>query len=113
MDRIKLHVVSCSGCGACCKEIGAPPFMGHEIYDLPDDLRDEVLANRDQEDINKACYWFDAATKTCKNYEHRPLLCQDFEPESRGCLAFRTFHGVDRTHFSDRVALSVRVAHPD
>lgn len=90
-----LPIISCDDCGKCCKTIGTPPFLGFEIFELPESLRSEVInwMNNDQEReySNLPCYWFDQATLKCINYEHRPALCRDFEVGSDSCIKFREF----------------------
>jgi Fe-S-cluster containining protein len=79
-------------------EMGSPPFMGFEIYELPEDLRDEVLdelrrePDRDQQKV--PCSWFDTSAKKCRNHKHRPTLCRDFEIGSQSCQDFRHFYGI-------------------
>ncbi len=83
--------IVCDGCGACCLEIGTPPFLGFEIYNLPEPLRNEVLTNNtiDREESKLPCYWFDIKTRKCKHYEYRPQLCRDFEVGCISCLKYR------------------------
>ncbi len=93
-----LPIIDCNNCGACCREIGTPPFLGCEIYELPEHLRDEVLEklNQDPERENSRlpCFWFDTDTNKCMHYEHRPNICRDFEVKSPSCLSYREYHNI-------------------
>jgi len=93
----QLPVVTCDGCGVCCNEMGTPPFVRHEIYDLPPHLRDEVLQREikepDREGSMQPCYWLENGR--CKHYEHRPATCRDFEVGCEACLSYRKYHGID------------------
>jgi len=74
-------------------EMGTPPFLGFEIFELPEGLRAEVLDwinNHPEREMSKLpCYWLDPVTRKCTKYDHRPQLCRDFEVESESCLRFR------------------------
>lgn len=97
MSNLPLLPVTCSGCGVCCKELGTPPFLGFEVFKLPEALRDEVLEKGFQSDsalLGQPCYWWDPETKGCSQYENRPQLCRDFEAGSDSCLSFRKFHNI-------------------
>jgi len=94
-----LPVLNCDNCGVCCSEIGVPPFVRHEIFDLPEELRNEVFAYEEsepnRENSKKPCYWWDSTTKKCTQYENRPQTCQDFEPGCVSCLSYRDYHNID------------------
>lgn len=86
---------TCDDCGVCCLEIGSPPFLGFELESLPQDLRIEVFKQEslgDREGSGQPCYWYDQVTRKCKHYEHRPMICRDFEIGSEFCLAYREKH---------------------
>jgi Fe-S-cluster containining protein len=92
-----LPVISCDGCGVCCSHIGNPPFMGFEVYDLPEDLRDEMLrVSAAREEMALPCLWLDQTTKKCSHYEHRPSVCRDYEMGGPACLLMREATGIDR-----------------
>lgn len=95
---MELPVISCEACGACCLEIGSPPFMGFEVYELPDRLRDQVLDylknEPDREASKKPCHWFNRETMKCNNYEYRPIVCRDFEVGCVSCLSYREYHNI-------------------
>jgi len=81
-----LPVYNCIGCGACCTEVGRPPFDGNEADHLPEPLRREV---RDCARLEGNCLWLNRSTMTCKHYNHRPKVCREFEIGGRECGAFR------------------------
>ena len=83
---IPLPVISCDGCGVCCsKNIGTPPFEpGEEPPDLPTEA--VALIRRDRLwDLSGPCSWWDAETKRCRFYEHRPRSCQEYEVGGPDC----------------------------
>ena len=90
---MQLPIIDCRECGACCTNIGNPPFLGFEILDLPAKLKIEILDlldNHHYRETNKSpCYWFDQITLKCKHYEHRPQICRDFDIGSISCLSYR------------------------
>lgn len=108
---------TCDGCGACCREPGAPPdyvalrlnpqFAKEPSFTedalrlaaLPEEaarLLDEYLRAVDLGSVpsNGACVWYDPGTKRCRFYEHRPSTCRVFERGSQGCHIYRRRHGV-------------------
>ena len=109
-------VTTCEGCGACCREQGAPPdyvalrLSAHfaddpsfaddldRLRQLPEPasrLLDEYLAV-DPARRPQVCVWFDEAASRCRFYEHRPSTCRVFELNSPGCHIYRRRHGRDR-----------------
>ena len=95
--------MNCDGCGACCTEMGTPPFLKHEIYNLPEDLQDEVLKfyNKPEgfkrEEDRVPCYWYDPITKKCKHYDDRPWVCKNFDVGSKSCLLWRSTLVINET----------------
>lgn len=89
---MKLPVVKdCNGCGACCTEMGCPPFVESEIDALPPELK---LSVRNYQNVHGwdggyPCLWYDAETQKCSHYEHRPEICRDFQPGSAACHLWR------------------------
>ena len=61
---------------------------------LPADLVDELLAAGKRED-SEICLWLDEATGRCKYYEHRPILCREFELGGDVCLSVRKLYHID------------------
>jgi Fe-S-cluster containining protein len=62
--------------------------------DLPPVLVEEIDFHfsgltRGQEPLAR-CLWFDAVTRQCKHYEHRPQLCRDYELGGQACLLRRS-----------------------
>lgn len=113
-------IESCTGCGACCLEQGAPPdyvalslnpqFAGDASFaadaarmaDLPETARgllSEYLRATAAGTTarNGPCVWFDPATTSCRFYDWRPSTCRVFEINSPGCRIYRRRHGVDPT----------------
>lgn len=90
--------LSCNDCGVCCSEMACPPFIGFEIFELPEKLRREVLdrlANDPALETRKIpCYWLDEKTRRCKQYEHRPMVCRDFEVGCDSCRSYRDYHNI-------------------
>lgn len=106
-------VPSCTGCGACCLHLGIPPFDMYDDDDfdfkiLPDALKLDLQAEWDKHFGHEAerydgripnatggpCYWLDLETKRCRNYEHRPACCREFEPGCDICLEDRELAGI-------------------
>jgi Fe-S-cluster containining protein len=74
--------------------------------DLPEHLKrelDEYLARRRlrwlagklemDSDYGEPCIWLEP-DGTCRHYDHRPLVCRDFEVGGEDCLRFRSEHGL-------------------
>lgn len=86
-----LPVVSnCDNCGACCTGQAALPvalvgdgFRMEPVSPLPPELVTELLAIRTRfiadgfPPDGSPCIWYDAETRRCRHYEHRPTLCRD------------------------------------
>ena len=98
---MNLPVLNCDDCGVCCSEMGTPPFVRHEIYDLPPQLRDEILKweikEPDRENSEKSCYWWNSETGHCKQYDYRPTTCRDFEVGCDSCLSYRKYHNIENS----------------
>lgn len=93
-----LIVDNCNGCGACCQHMNTPPFYSHVEEECPEELWAEILSYLDSpewSDEDKPCLWYDAETRSCKHYEHRPTVCRDFIMGSGDCHASRLARGVD------------------
>ena len=88
-----MTVNNCDGCGACCRNQPFPPFMTRDGDTLPEVIVNELLAagKREASDI---CLWLDDATGRCKHYEHRPLLCREFELGGDVCLDVRQLYQI-------------------
>lgn len=107
------QIPSCTGCGACCLHLTIPPFDSYDDDDydfkiLPDAMKVELQAEWDRvfgheaeryegrlgNSTGKPCCWLDMETRRCRNYEHRPTICADFEPGCAVCLEDREIHGI-------------------
>ena len=96
--------ITCDDCGACCAQQYRPPFVFDEGYDTRDDLPNDVLADLAacEEGLRTAvdfrddlpCFWL-TSQKRCKYYEHRPMICRDFEPGSKECQGWRDEFNID------------------
>jgi len=95
------QIPSCEGCGACCMEMGSPPFDSFpsedggasEIDCLPPHVLAEYEAGmrirrEDGFPDGVPCFWLDA-DRRCQYYEHRPSVCRLFARGSADCLAWR------------------------
>lgn len=64
---------------------------------LPPALRDELAAHLDEEhatgwtrhERGLPCLWYDADTRSCQHYEHRPERCRSFAIGHEGCHFWR------------------------
>lgn len=98
-----LPILNCDDCGACCMSMCSPPFLGPddpERLALPAAVRHEYEQGMRQRDRDGwpddvPCFWFDPQTKRCRNYEHRPSVCRDFDIGSEGCRSWRDEYNVD------------------
>ena len=83
----------CFRCGACCANVGCPPFRSEEMASLHAETRyivewfDRRDPQRDRYVI--PCYFLDLATRKCLIYAQRPRACQDFRPASHLCKEHR------------------------
>ena len=103
-------IESCEGCGACCRVVTAPPFVrdfdgdGEEAWerlrrerpDLLAALLAEARARRADHapDYGTPCTWYDADTRRCRHYDHRPRACRAFEVGSVDCRDARRRAGI-------------------
>lgn len=85
----------CEDCGLCCMQMNVPPRdMDAEF---PPDLAAEVNGYLDScryADEDWPCLWLDRATGLCRNYEHRPDTCREYEVGGEPCLQLRREHGL-------------------
>jgi Fe-S-cluster containining protein len=104
-------ITSCTGCGACCQVVTAPPFYrdldgrGEDTWerlrwerpDLLAELRDAERARRARggSDYGTPCIWYDPATAHCRHYDYRPRLCREFAVGGVDCRDARRRAGVD------------------
>ncbi len=81
---------SCTGCGACCAQIGTPPFTYCEGDRPPAELAWDIDAHALRFDNMLPCLWYDPATRTCRHYEYRPAVCREFVVGSNACRSWRS-----------------------
>lgn len=64
--------------------------------DLHAELEAEMARKAREDDWPEArpCFWYDAATATCRNYDHRPEICRDFPVGEESCLEHRKRAGM-------------------
>lgn len=102
----QLTVLDCSNCGACCREMNAPPFYSHSGDDeswnvLPEHLKREVNeridAICDTVPDGSPCCWLDLETMKCRHYEWRPDICRDFELGGEDCRRIRKHYSISET----------------
>lgn len=102
---------NCDGCGACCTGQAALPIhlVGegaarlNSVSPLPPELIEELQAiikvykaDDSWPDDGSPCIWYDADTKRCKHYNHRPTLCRDaVKVGDDACRRWRRSTGVD------------------
>lgn len=104
MKRLPLpQITNCDSCGACCLGQEALPLDNYQGTPPPA-LLAEIAAmrerfNRDGWPGNgEPCVWYDAETRRCKHYEHRPDVCRDtVKPGDDDCRRIRRKAGVDAT----------------
>ncbi len=92
----------CNNCGLCCCRLRTPPFYGEgdETWqklraELKKGINDFLISPRSKlVDEYSPCFWLDVTTGRCKNYEHRPDICRDFEVGNAGCREFRSDVGL-------------------
>lgn len=90
-------IESCEGCGACCMQTAVPPFVvingQHEaiLRGVPQQLIDEIMPYWEirMDMPEQSCMWYDSFNCCCRQYEHRPQACRDFEINSGSCHAIR------------------------
>jgi uncharacterized protein len=108
-------LTSCEGCGACCREQGAPPDyvalrLNRHFADDPSFAEDAVRLQSLPPEAERlldeylslpanargaVCVWFDEAERRCRFYEHRPSTCRVFELDSPGCHIYRRRQAIE------------------
>lgn len=86
-------IEDCHGCAACCTKTPVPPFSGQsELDTIPSELAAEVIAFWEALEgplVLGPCMWLNRAGDNCSHWEHRPLICREFEPDSTMCEWFK------------------------
>jgi len=100
----------CRGCGACCMEIGSPPFVGE---DLPEGIRiawELAISARKLGGWKDPwpCVWLDRETMQCRHYAYRPEVCRDFQPGSEDCREWRRSYPPRRLAAAERRVIEKR-----
>jgi len=102
-------IENCNDCGACCREQGGLPISyyigilkGRDNHKPPPALLAEMEATLAEwrrgffPPDGSPCIWYDAETKRCKHYEHRPDICRDgLKVGDDGCRRWRRQYGID------------------
>lgn len=92
-----LPVLDCLACGACCSDVGLPPFRTDELRGVPEDIRlshAQQVSNIEKYPRGTTCSRFDLKTKQCTIYLHRPAICRDLEVGGTLCQHYRRKAGV-------------------
>jgi Fe-S-cluster containining protein len=50
---------------------------------------EEKRTGRTRHELGLPCVWYDAESKQCRHYEHRPDICRTFPVGGEGCLFWR------------------------
>jgi Fe-S-cluster containining protein len=115
LDLPTISEASCDGCGACCMQIGIPPFASYDNGDfefrtLPGHLKREIraelgrkrepaaapmLQDAQKQVAQKPCIWLSLKTRRCLHYENRPFFCHEFRLGSEECRDDREKCGMD------------------
>lgn len=56
----------------------------------PPELEWDIDEHAFRYDQGLPCLWYDAETRQCKHYEHRPEVCREFEMGGDDCLEMRS-----------------------
>jgi Fe-S-cluster containining protein len=127
----QVNVTDCRGCGVCCTYMGGTPvvsYLGHAPQpedaarkkDIPPELLAEMqgmLAEWDAHGFlpdEAPCVWYDADKKLCRNHQHRPEVCREFEVGGSGCQRVRRLFGIDpmKTYGISKGRMVVKVSKP-
>jgi len=87
-------MAGCRGCGRCCQlasdpdlEVKLTPAEAAQLTGFCSFRRacKGPLSWWMDRKENGDCVMFDSVTRLCKDYEHRPLVCRDFNPDWEMC----------------------------
>lgn len=85
--------MDCTDCGACC--IGTRVELRlHDLILVHPDHYESVDGHTYLKRIDGHCILFDMEARRCKDYEHRPSVCRNFELGSGTCRFFRARAGI-------------------
>lgn len=90
----------CEGCGACCLHVSLPLYDEGERHILAataPGVYADFEAAQETRRLQLAvvgtdfipCLFFDPLTRLCRHYEHRPVVCEQFDPGCPECIEFR------------------------
>ncbi len=88
--------MKCFQCGACCREMNSPPFIGPDDPDmlaLPAEVRADYDRGMQGREFTGwpdgvPCFWL-TDEGTCRHYAHRPSICREFVSRSSACDSWR------------------------
>jgi Fe-S-cluster containining protein len=92
MNRTALPIIeSCTGCGACCLDMGIPPFYPADPFfaTLPTHLARKIRPLLATPAPKIPCIWLNLETKQCMHYEYRPQICREFVMAGQECRQTR------------------------
>jgi|SRR5579859_1831184 len=102
-------VTSCRDCGACCTEQAALPlswYLAAQPLGDPGAIPPELLAELRELLVRfrgegfppdrSPCIWYDAETRRCRHYDHRPAICREVvQVGDEVCRRWRRIKGID------------------
>lgn len=92
MPELSLPQLDCRACGACCSDVGVPPYAAWETFGLPRRLRrwfHLVMAALEGDPRGGPCVALRAGTTLCRIYRWRPALCRDLPVGGSLCSTYR------------------------
>jgi len=92
---ISIPVLDCRKCGACCTDIGGPPYIMQEILELPAAIQDRVLKAIPGQKIGMPCAFYNQNERECTIYLYRPMTCKAFIVGDKPCLGYRKRLNID------------------
>ena len=95
----------CKHCGACCVNVGRPPFHSDDAVRPSPEIQ-RLVAWLDERDPDRStyvtpCFFFNLATRKCLIYENRPQACREFVPGGLLCLELRRAYVPCMDRFND------------
>jgi uncharacterized protein len=92
---------NCLTCGACCAFSDTWPQLQLDESDaspIPEEMIDwENLRMKCKGDRCVALEGVVGQRSSCKIYQRRPVVCREFAPGTKGCLAARSWFGLPPT----------------
>lgn len=90
-------VPDCRGCGACCSDVGVPPYAALELFGLPRRLRAwwlAVVGAYSGQPRGRPCIALARGSHRCRIYRWRPAVCRDMPVGGEWCLMYRQRKGL-------------------